>query len=86
MLVEAKWSKCGYTPSLKEYLEIARVSSSGALGLVHALLATNQAIPQNVLESLNNTPDTIYYSSMVIRLCNDLATSSVSTSLFIDFD
>lgn len=76
MLVEAKWSKSGYTPSLTEYLENARVSSSVAVGLIHALFATNQTISNDVLESLNNKPDVIYYSAMIFRLCNDLATSS----------
>ncbi|KAL5731032.1 hypothetical protein ACHQM5_003795 [Ranunculus cassubicifolius] len=75
MLVEAKWSKMGYIPSPTEYLQNAWISSSVTVGLIHAFFATNQTIRNSVLESLDNNPDLIYYSAMVFRLCNDLATS-----------
>ncbi|KAL5731031.1 hypothetical protein ACHQM5_003794 [Ranunculus cassubicifolius] len=76
MLVEARWSKIGYTPSLAEYLENAWVSSALTVLLVHAFFATNQTVKNSVLQSLDNNPDFIYYSAMICRLCNDLATSS----------
>ncbi|KAL5731033.1 hypothetical protein ACHQM5_003796 [Ranunculus cassubicifolius] len=76
MLVEARWSKIGYTPSLAEYLENAWVSVALTVGLVHAFFATNQTVKNSVLQSLDNNPDFIYYSAMIFRLCNDLATSS----------
>ncbi|KAL5731036.1 hypothetical protein ACHQM5_003799 [Ranunculus cassubicifolius] len=75
MLVEAKWSKMGYIPSPREYLQNTWISSSVTVGLIHAFFATNQTIRNSVLESLDNNPDLIYYSAMVFRLCNDLATS-----------
>ncbi|KAF9588260.1 hypothetical protein IFM89_008677 [Coptis chinensis] len=76
MLVEAKWSKLGYTPSLIEYLENAWVSSSTTVSAVIAFFGTEQPITTDVLQSLENNPDVIYSSSMILRLCNDLATSS----------
>ncbi|KAF5187532.1 Terpene synthase, partial [Thalictrum thalictroides] len=76
MLVEAKWSKMGYTPSLKEYLENAWVSSATTIGVVHAYFGTEQPVTDDAIESLNNKPDLLYYSAMILRLCNDLATSS----------
>ncbi|PIA58447.1 hypothetical protein AQUCO_00500403v1 [Aquilegia coerulea] len=75
MLLEAKWSKFGYTPLLTEYLENAWVSSSTTVVLVCAFFATEQPITDGVLEALENKPDLIYYSAMVLRLCNDLATT-----------
>ncbi|PIA58445.1 hypothetical protein AQUCO_00500401v1 [Aquilegia coerulea] len=76
MLLEAKWSKMGYMPSLNEYLENAWVSSSTTIGLVLAFFGTGQPVTHEALISLNNNPDLIYYSAMILRLCNDLATSS----------
>ncbi|KAF9588259.1 hypothetical protein IFM89_008676 [Coptis chinensis] len=76
MLVEAEWSYMRYTPSLSEYLENAWVSSSTTVGLVHAFFGTEQLITNDILECLDRNSDLIYYSSMVFRLCNDLATSS----------
>nr|QWD59172.1 terpene synthase 3 [Aconitum carmichaelii] len=76
MLVEARWSKMGYKPSLTEYLENAWVSSSTSIHLVLAFFATEQTVTNDVLQSLNKHPRVIYYSSMILRLCNDIATSS----------
>ncbi|KAL5731026.1 hypothetical protein ACHQM5_003791 [Ranunculus cassubicifolius] len=76
MLLEAEWSKTGYMPSLMEYLDNARISSSIYVCLAVAFFATDQAVTTDILESLNNKPDIMYYSSMIVRLCNDLATSS----------
>ncbi|KAF5183601.1 Myrcene synthase protein [Thalictrum thalictroides] len=76
MLLEAKWSKMQYTPLLTEYLENAWVSSSTTVVLVCAYFATEQPITDDVLEALENNPDIIYCSAMVLRLCNDLASSS----------
>ncbi|KAF6167360.1 hypothetical protein GIB67_028907 [Kingdonia uniflora] len=76
MLVEAKWCKAGYTPSLQEYLENGWISSSGSVILVHAFFATNQNTTIDILENLVNDNDLLYCASMIFRLSNDLATSS----------
>ncbi|KAF6171115.1 hypothetical protein GIB67_043096 [Kingdonia uniflora] len=76
MLVEAKWCKTGYTPSLQEYLDNGWLSSSGSVILVHAFFAINQNITIDALENLESDKELLYYSSMILRLCNDLATSS----------
>ncbi|KAK9133627.1 hypothetical protein Scep_013155 [Stephania cephalantha] len=77
MLQEAKWCKQGYTPSLKEYLDNGWLSSSGSVFLVHAFFATKQKIKPEVLEGLDKNHQLLKYSSMMFRLSNDLATSSV---------
>lgn len=77
MLVEAKWCNKGYTPSVKEYLENGWVSSSGCVFLVHAFFATKQNINTDVLKALDDNHNLLYCASMICRLSNDLATSSV---------
>ena len=76
-LVEAKWFYSGYTPSLGEYLDNAWVSSSGPVILVHAyfyvLIPTAEAASHFMEEYL----DIIRWSSMILRLADDLGTSSV---------
>ncbi|KAF5183599.1 Myrcene synthase protein, partial [Thalictrum thalictroides] len=76
ILVEAKWNKMGYTPLLNEYLENAWVSSSTTINLVIAFFGTGQPVTKDALTSLYDKPGLIHYSSMILRLCNDLATSS----------
>lgn len=82
LLVEAKWFSLGYTPSLEEYLENARVTSSGPLILTHAVLFIangNLDIAEDLFESQR---DLIYQSSLIIRICNDLGTSEVYIYFF----
>ncbi|KAK9133606.1 hypothetical protein Scep_013134 [Stephania cephalantha] len=76
MLVEAKWSKKNYMPTLEEYLANAWISSSTPLVHVHAFFASKQKITVEALDCLNSESDLVYYSSIIFRLCNDLATSS----------
>ncbi|KAL5729280.1 hypothetical protein ACHQM5_002254 [Ranunculus cassubicifolius] len=76
MLLEAKWGKTKHIPTLVEYLENAWVSSSTTVGLVVGFFGSKQIIADGVLESLKKRSDLIYYSSMILRLCNDLATTS----------
>ncbi|GAB4826783.1 hypothetical protein Ancab_033664 [Ancistrocladus abbreviatus] len=77
LLMEAQWCNRGHTPSLEEYLRIASISSSGPLlSLIIFLFET-----QEIREELTNMwekqqVDLVHYSSLIIRLCNDLATST----------
>ncbi|KAI4374086.1 hypothetical protein MLD38_012124 [Melastoma candidum] len=75
MFVEAKWYSASHVPSLDEYLENAWVSSSGPLILSHAYFLVGDVDPVAVPGLLQKNKDLIYNSSMIIRLCNDLATS-----------
>ncbi|KAK9155919.1 hypothetical protein Sjap_003399 [Stephania japonica] len=77
MLIEAKWSKNGCSPSLDEYMTNAWISSSTPLVLTHAFFATKQGITNHSLEGLfDKESGLIRQSSIIFRLCNDLATSS----------
>lgn len=76
--MEAKWDSIGYTPTLWEYLDNAWISSSGSVLSLHILLGVAQDF-SDIIHFLKNNKDLIYYSSLIIRLCNDLGTSAVST-------
>ncbi|XP_059661015.1 alpha-farnesene synthase-like isoform X2 [Cornus florida] len=68
--------KVGYTPSLQEYLDNGWISSSGTVLSLHALLSFTQEVTKEVTDVLENGHDLVYYTSLIIRLCNDLGTSS----------
>ncbi|KAI9197715.1 hypothetical protein LWI28_002989 [Acer negundo] len=67
----------GYTPTFEEYIENAWVSISAPVILVHAyFLVTNNSITKEDLAYLEEYPNIIRCSSMVLRLADDLGTSS----------
>ncbi|OMO83620.1 hypothetical protein COLO4_22401 [Corchorus olitorius] len=71
----AKWYYSGYTPTLQEYLDNAWISISAPLILAHAYLATNST-RKECLECFDEYSNIIYCSSMILRLVDDLGTSS----------
>ncbi|KAK3433313.1 hypothetical protein EUGRSUZ_D00868 [Eucalyptus grandis] len=76
LLTEAKWDNMGYTPSLEEYLSNAWTSSSGPLIMSHASFSVGHMNLEDVADLLERNKDLIYNVSMIIRLCNDLGTST----------
>ncbi|TXG55305.1 hypothetical protein EZV62_020561 [Acer yangbiense] len=75
-LQEAKWCYNKYMPTFEEYLENGWRSVSGTLLLVHAYFSVSQSITKEALESLYKQHNLMRYSSIIFRLCNDLATST----------
>ncbi|URD96744.1 Myrcene synthase, chloroplastic [Musa troglodytarum] len=73
-MVEARWYHQGYTPNLEEYLENARVSISGPLILTLAY-CTSDDITREALDGFQSCPEIARWSSMILRLCDDLGTS-----------
>ncbi|CAA2986554.1 Alpha-farnesene synthase [Olea europaea subsp. europaea] len=73
--VEAKWYHTGYTPRLGEYLENGWISSSGPLLSLVVLFGVGQDIAETI-NILENNQEIIYYSSLIVRLCNDQGTST----------
>ncbi|KAJ8765367.1 hypothetical protein K2173_012064 [Erythroxylum novogranatense] len=74
-LLEHKW---GYKPTLQEYLDNAWISISGPVLLVHIYFLTANPITNKAMESLKEEgyPKVIKWSSMILRLADDLGTSS----------
>ncbi|KAG7563536.1 Terpene synthase metal-binding domain [Arabidopsis suecica] len=76
-LVEAKWYKRGYKPSLEEYMQNAWVSISAPTILIHFYCVFSDQISIQNLKTLCQHPQHIVRcSATVLRLANDLGTSS----------
>ncbi|KAI9081204.1 hypothetical protein K1719_036826 [Acacia pycnantha] len=73
-LVEAKWYRNGYKPSLHEYLENGWISISGPVMLVSAYVVLSNSSHLDSV-SLDEYYDLIGSSSILLRLFNDLGTS-----------
>ncbi|XVF61828.1 hypothetical protein PTKIN_Ptkin08bG0162200 [Pterospermum kingtungense] len=74
-LVEAKWYYSGYVPTFKEYIDNAWISISAPVILSHAYVFTNSTRKES-LECLKEHSNILYCSSMILRLADDLGTSS----------
>lgn len=68
---------------MQEYIENAWVSAAAPVILVHAYFFVTNAITEQALENLEKYPSIIRHSSMILRLANDLGTSSVRLTRFI---
>ncbi|KAG8385682.1 hypothetical protein BUALT_Bualt03G0070500 [Buddleja alternifolia] len=74
--VEARWYHSGYTPSLNQYLNLSWVSISGPALLLHAYFSITNPINNKELQSLEQYGGIIRWPSMILRLTDDLGTSS----------
>ena len=75
--MEARWYHNGYTPTLEEYLRNAWISISGPVVLVHGYFSMRLKVTKEVLEGLENYADLIRFATTVLRLCDDMGTSTV---------
>ncbi|KAK6919416.1 Terpene synthase, N-terminal domain [Dillenia turbinata] len=73
---EARWFHSGYKPTLKEYIDNAVVSISAPLGLFTAYFSTTENISKEALDYIYDLPSIMRCSAMLLRLTNDLGTSS----------
>nr|QWQ79587.1 TPS29 [Juglans sigillata] len=78
LYVEAKWYTTGYTPSLQEYLSNAWISSSGTVLFAHAFFCLEHKVmkAEEYKNFMEKSKDLLYNISVIVRLCNDLGTSS----------
>ncbi|KAF8100391.1 hypothetical protein N665_0225s0009 [Sinapis alba] len=75
-LVEAKWYKKGYKPSVEEYMQNARISISAPTILIHFYCVFSDQISVQILETLSeHRQDIVRCSATILRLANDLGTS-----------
>ncbi|KAF8043192.1 hypothetical protein BT93_A1512 [Corymbia citriodora subsp. variegata] len=75
-LEEAKWYHEGYKPTLEEYLNASVTSIGGHVVLFCSYFTTSDKLSKETLEYLCNIPNIMYCSSLILRLTNDLSTSS----------
>ncbi|XVF58710.1 hypothetical protein PTKIN_Ptkin07bG0087900 [Pterospermum kingtungense] len=74
-LLEAKWYYNGYKPTLPEYMDNAWISISGSVMLGHAYLVTDEISKEGLQSFEEYGPNIIRWSSMIVRLADDLGTS-----------
>ncbi|RWR83481.1 Alpha-terpineol synthase, chloroplastic [Cinnamomum micranthum f. kanehirae] len=75
-LVEARWYHNGYAPTLEEYLRNAWISISGPVVLVHGYFSMRLKVTKEVLQGIENYADLIRIASIILRLCDDMGTST----------
>ncbi|RVW71182.1 (-)-alpha-terpineol synthase [Vitis vinifera] len=75
-LLEAKWHHARYTSTLQEYLSNAWISISAPVILVHAFFFVTNPITEDALECMEQYCNIIRWSSIILRLSDDLGTSS----------
>ncbi|KAF8408702.1 hypothetical protein HHK36_004766 [Tetracentron sinense] len=75
-----RWRQSGTTadinPTLEEYLNNAWISISAPVIPVHGYFFVTNPITKEALECLESYPNIIRWSSMILRLCDDLGTST----------
>ncbi|XP_048232245.1 probable terpene synthase 9 [Ricinus communis] len=74
-LVEARWFNSGYTPTFDEYLENAWISVGGHEAIVHACALLGHTSTEDFQNFLKHGFELIYWSSLLVRLNDDLGTS-----------
>nr|H6WZF2.1 RecName: Full=Terpineol synthase, chloroplastic; AltName: Full=1,8-cineol synthase, chloroplastic; AltName: Full=Beta-myrcene synthase; AltName: Full=Limonene synthase; AltName: Full=Sabinene synthase; Flags: Precursor [Nicotiana alata]AFB82540.1 plastid monoterpene synthase [Nicotiana alata] len=75
-LIEAKWYFSKYIPTMEEYMDNAWISISAPVILVHAYFLIANPVNKEALHYLRNYHDIIRWSALILRLANDLGTSS----------
>ncbi|CAA2977601.1 terpene synthase 10-like [Olea europaea subsp. europaea] len=75
-LQEAKWCLTGYTPTMEEYMENALISISAPVILSHSFFSVTNPIEKEAIQCLEKYPDIVRWSATILRLADDLATSS----------
>ncbi|KAK3023440.1 hypothetical protein RJ639_042684, partial [Escallonia herrerae] len=80
-LVEAKWYNNGYIPTLEEYMNNAWISISAPVMLTHCYFSSTDCITEEALECLEKCPNIIRWPAVILRLIDDLATSSLEFGL-----
>nr|WHL34552.1 terpene synthase 8 [Aquilegia oxysepala] len=73
---EAKWFHTKYEPTLDEYLKKSWVSFGGPIVLGHTYFSLRPRITKESLDYLENDPDLIHWPSMILRLTDDMGTST----------
>ncbi|CAA2958248.1 myrcene synthase, chloroplastic-like [Olea europaea subsp. europaea] len=75
-LQEAKWCFSGYTPTMEEYMENALISISAHVILSNSFFSVTNPIEKEAIQCLEKDPDIVRWSATILRLADDLATSS----------
>ncbi|KAI6697373.1 hypothetical protein NL676_017492 [Syzygium grande] len=73
---EARWYNNGIKPTLKEYMDNAVYSVGGMIVLLGSYFLTTDKLTEEGLDYVSKIPSLMHCSSKILRLNNDLSTSS----------
>lgn len=76
-LIEARWFRSGYIPTVSEYLENSCISVGAYAAAIHAYILQGFTLTESSLHCLKNGSELLYWSSLIARLSDDLATWEV---------
>ncbi|XP_023755106.1 R-linalool synthase QH1, chloroplastic [Lactuca sativa] len=75
-IVEVRWHHSGHTPTLEEYLENGYKSVGAPVILMHLSFLTSIGATEEILQGIEGAENIVRYSSLILRLADDLGTSS----------
>ncbi|KAK9072759.1 hypothetical protein SSX86_009194 [Deinandra increscens subsp. villosa] len=75
-LIEARWFASGHTPPFDVFLDNACMSIGGIPVIKHAYLLTLTSVSEDALKQIGRAENMIRNASLIVRLTNDLGTSS----------
>ncbi|KAF8016673.1 hypothetical protein BT93_H2023 [Corymbia citriodora subsp. variegata] len=73
---EVDWYKKGIKPTLKEYIDVAVHSVGGLILLLNSYFLTTDKLMEEGLDYISKIPSVMHCSCKILRLNNDLGTSS----------
>ncbi|KAK7847258.1 putative terpene synthase 9 [Quercus suber] len=78
-LIEARWFRSAYIPTVNEYLENSCISIGAYAAAIHAYILQGFTLTESSLHCLKNGSELLYWSSLIARLSDDLATWEVES-------
>ncbi|KAJ0806185.1 putative lyase [Helianthus annuus] len=75
-IIEARWFNSGYTPTLNEFIDNGWMSIGVVPIIKHAYMLTLPSVSEDALEQIKRAEDMIRYACTIVRLTNDMGTSS----------
>lgn len=84
-LEEAKWFNKGQTPSFDEYLKNGVTSAGSYMALVHSFFLIGDDLSNQNISMMNPYPRLFTVSGQILRLWDDLGTSTVHACYFLSF-
>lgn len=77
LLVEAKWLKEGYTPTLEEHMSVSCVTCAYALMISNSYVGQDDMVTEDTFKWVATYPPLVKASCLILRLWNDITTQEV---------
>ncbi|XP_071736468.1 (E)-beta-farnesene synthase-like [Rutidosis leptorrhynchoides] len=74
LLVEAKWLKVGYTPSLKEYMTNSLVTVGYAIMIAKSYVGRDTMVTNDTFKWVASYPPLVKATCLILRLMDDIST------------